>query len=209
VIQAAGVSHRFGAVHALTDLSFSIPAGAFYALAGPNGAGKTTLLEILSTLLIPTSGEVRVGGIDVRRDPLGVRRVVGYCPAGNSSFWPRLTGAENLRVFTRLARPLPPVTADEIADVAASVGLDASTLGREARTYSDGQVQRLNLARVLLRGARVWLVDEPTRSLDPDGQIAMWALLASRARAAGATVLAATHDLHGAAGVVDGTVTLR
>jgi ABC-2 type transport system ATP-binding protein len=208
VIEAAGVSHRFGAVHALTDLSFTVPSGAFYALAGPNGSGKTTLLEILATLLIPTAGSVRVDGIDVRRDPLGVRRVVGYCPAGNSSFWPRLTGAENLRVFTRLARPDPAVTRADIAEAAASVGLDAATLAREARTYSDGQVQRLNLARVLLRGARVWLVDEPTRSLDPDGQIAMWALLAARARAARATVLAATHDLHGAADVADGTVTI-
>ncbi|TAK16491.1 MAG: ABC transporter ATP-binding protein, partial [Acidobacteria bacterium] len=70
------------------------------------------------------------------------------------------------------------------------------------------QAQRLNLARALLRDASIWLIDEPTRSLDPDGQAAMWRLIRERARERAATVIAATHDLAGVAGIADLTVTL-
>lgn len=177
------------------------------AVTGANGAGKTTLLEILATLLVPSSGDVSVCGFDVRARALDVRRRIGYCPAGGSSFWPRLTGTENLKFFTALAGH-PGDSDDAIATAGADVGLDSDVLGREVRTYSDGQAQRLNLARALLRGADVWLIDEPTRSLDPEGQAAMWRLIRDRARERAATVIAATHDIRGVAAVADSMVAL-
>ena len=138
-----------------------------------------------------------------------MRRLIAHCPAGNTSFWPRLTGFENLKFFAALAAASADAArADRIRSIAADVGLDAPVLSREVRTYSDGQAQRLNLARALLRDAAVWLIDEPTRSLDPAGQRAMWQLIHDRARACGATVIAATHDLAGVNGIADVTVAL-
>ena len=131
-----------------------------------------------------------------------------HCPSGNTSFWPRLTGFENLQFFAAVGRSAEAARADRIRETANDVGLDAEALGRQVRTYSDGQAQRLNLARALLRDAAVWLIDEPTRSLDPEGQQAMWTLIRDRARARGATVIAATHDLAGVAGIADATVAL-
>ena len=177
-------------------------------MTGANGAGKTTLLEILATVLVPTSGDVSIYGFDVRARALDVRRRIAYCPAGGSSFFPRLTGAENLQFFTAMAGQRDADRADRLVSVAAEVGLARDVLNREVRTYSDGQAQRLNLARALLRGADVWLIDEPTRSLDPQGQRAMWTLIHDRACERGATVIAATHDVAGVAGIADVTVAL-
>ena len=218
-VHARGLSHQFRAkrrlftprrpvVRALPSFSLSVDPGQFVAVTGANGAGKTTLLEILATLLLPTSGDVSVCGFDVRADALAVRRRIAYCPAGGSSFWPRLTGAENLEFFTAMAGCRDADHADRLASAAGEVGLPGDVLHREVRTYSDGQAQRLNLARALLRGAEIWLIDEPTRSLDPDGQSAMWALIHDRARERGATVIAATHDVVGVASVADMTVAL-
>ncbi len=157
---------------------------------------------------MPTSGDVSICGLDIRRDALEVRRRIAYCPAGNSSFWPRLTGAENLQFFTGMAGRSDAGARDTLVPLCAEVGLPVDVLDRELRTYSDGQVQRLNLARALLRSADVWLIDEPTRSLDPEGQAAMWILIHDRAKARGATVIAATHDTRGVADVADVMVTL-
>jgi peptide/nickel transport system ATP-binding protein len=149
-------------------------------------------------------------GCDPVATPLAVRRVVGYCPAGSASFWPRLSGRENLACFAALGGLRLGAAALEarLDDVLAQVGVRPDVAHREVRTYSDGETQRLNLARLLLRDAAVWLLDEPTRSPDVDGQAAMWRLIRDVAVARGATVLAATHDLSGVAAVTDRVVAL-
>jgi ABC-type multidrug transport system ATPase subunit len=195
-------------VEALRSFTLSVESGQFVALTGPNGSGKTTLLEILATLLVPTRGHAAVAGFDVRTQGDDVRRLVAHCPSGNTSFWPRLTGFENLQFFAAFAASPHAADATRVRETAADVGLDDAVLSRQVRTYSDGQAQRLNLARAFLRDAAVWLIDEPTRSLDPEGQRAMWTLIQDRARARGATVIAATHDLAGVSGIADVTVTL-
>jgi ABC-2 type transport system ATP-binding protein len=218
-ISARGLSHQFPArrslfkpgrpaVRALSPISFSVEAGRFVAITGRNGAGKTTLLEILSTLIVPSGGEALVEGFDVRQAGTEVRRRIAHCPSGHASFWPRLTGLENLQFFAALAGSAAGRRADRARAAALDVGLTDDVIEREVRTYSDGQAQRLNLARALLRDASVWLIDEPTRSLDPEGQAAIWTLIRDRARERGATVLAATHDVIGVAGIADGTVAL-
>jgi ABC-type multidrug transport system ATPase subunit len=202
------LSHRYAGAEALHAITLSVPAGQFVALTGPNGSGKTTLLEILATLLVPTRGHATVAGFDVRAQAQHVRRHIAYCPSGNASFWPRLTGFENLQFFAALGGNADAARAERVREIAADVGLDPSVLGRQTRTYSDGQAQRLNLARALLRDAAIWLIDEPTRSLDPDGQQTMWTLIHDRARARHATVIAATHDVAGVRGIADATVAL-
>ena len=157
---------------------------------------------------MPTQGEAAIAGFDVRTHANEVRRLVAYCPSGNTSFWPRLTGLENLQFFAAFAGRADAGHVGRILEAATGVGLDENVLGRQVRTYSDGQAQRLNLARAFLRDAAIWLIDEPTRSLDPDGQRAMWTLIHDRARACGATVIAATHDVSGVTGIADLTVAL-
>jgi ABC-2 type transport system ATP-binding protein len=199
---------RRTAVHALSSISLSVEHGQILAITGANGAGKTTLLDILATLLVPTHGDVCICGCDVRREPLAVRRRIAYCPAGAGSFWPRLTGAENLEFFAAMSGLGDAGRTHGLIAAAEAVGLTREVMAREVRTYSDGQAQRLNLARAFARGADVWLIDEPTRSLDPAGQTAMWTLIRERARASGATVIAATHDLAGVAHVADAMASL-
>jgi ABC-2 type transport system ATP-binding protein len=211
VVVARGVTRVFASrfsqasVRALDAFSLDVAAGQFVALVGPNGAGKTTFLEILATLLQPTSGTVRICGHDATTPSLDVRRALAYCPAGQASFWPRLTGTENLTFFAALSGELPRCRA---LDAAADVGLTPAVMQRQIRSYSDGELQRLALARALMRRVRLWLLDEPTRSLDPAGRSAMWTLIRNRAREHGVAVIAATHDIDGACGVADVTVAL-
>ena len=195
-------------VTALQDISFTVPPGAVVAITGANGTGKTTALDIVATLLLPTSGDVRVCGASVRQSPQVVRQHVAYCPAGGASFWPRLTGRENLECFSALAGVGPLVRPTRLADATARVGLTHDVLSRETRTYSDGQLQRLNLARALMRDVPVWLLDEPTRSLDADAQAATWALIRDASRERGVSVLVATHDAAGVASYADDGVRL-
>lgn len=195
-------------VTALRDVSFTVPRGAVVAVTGPNGAGKTTVLDIVATLLLPTSGDVHVEGASVLESPAEVRRHVAYCPSGSASFWPRLTGRENLDCFAALAGVSAHERPRRLADAASRVGLTPDVFSRETRTYSDGQMQRLNLARALTRDVTVWLLDEPTRSLDAEAQAATWTLIRESARERGVSVLVATHDAMGVAAYADAVVRL-
>lgn len=192
----------------IKNLSFLVPRGAIVALTGANGTGKTTALDVLATLLLPTTGDALVCGASVRHAPAVVRRHVAYCPAGGASFWPRLSGRENLTCFAELAGLADDDVRRRLAQAVEAVGLDESVLAREVRTYSDGQVQRLNLARALMRDADVWLLDEPTRSLDVDAQTATWVLIRDAARQRAISVVVATHDAAGVAGYADSVVHL-
>ncbi len=195
-------------VTVLRNVSFTVARGTITALTGPNGSGKTTALDVVATLLSPTSGDVRVLGDSVLDRSSAVRRHVAHCPAGGASFWPRLTGRENLECFAALAGVGPGARPARLSEAGARVGLTLEVLSRETRTYSDGQLQRLNLARALMRDAPVWVLDEPTRSLDHDAQVATWALIRDAARERGASVLVATHDAAGVAAYADAVVPL-
>ncbi|MEI6244849.1 MAG: ABC transporter ATP-binding protein [Acidobacteriota bacterium] len=201
-------AHSGPGVTALREVSFVVPRGAIVALIGANGAGKTTALDVAATLLMPTAGDVRVCGRSVINSAKEVRELVAYCAAGGSSFWPRLTGRENLECFSALAGIGPTERPARLADAVERVGLPADVLKRETRTYSDGQLQRLNLARAVMRDVSVWLLDEPTRSLDEQAQHATWALIREAAHARGVSVLVATHDSASVAEYADDVVRL-
>lgn len=193
---------------AVHHLSFVVPRAAIVALTGANGAGKSTTLDVIATQLFPTEGDVRVCGVSVRESASAVRRLVAHCPAGAASFWPRLTGRENLEIFDAFAEGNPRDRRDRLATAVERVGLAPDVLAREVRTYSDGLAQRLNLARALMRGASVWLLDEPTRSLDAAARDALWAVVRDAARQDGVSVLVATHDPAALGGVADDVVRL-
>jgi ABC-2 type transport system ATP-binding protein len=187
----------------LRDVSLEVSTACVLGLLGPNGAGKTTLLEILSTLLLPTSGQAWVCGYEVVREATQVRRVVGYCPSAAQSFYPRLTGVGNLEFFALLNDFRPREAKDKIRAVLDLVGMDGARYELFQR-YSDGMKQRLSLARALLTDPPVLLLDEPTKSLDPllQGEVRRF-FRRTLVEKLGKTLLLVTHSLAEAEEVCD------
>jgi ABC-2 type transport system ATP-binding protein len=180
---------------ALDGVSFAVESGEAMALVGTNGAGKSTLLRILATLILPTSGRAQLAGFDVELEPARVRARLGYHTGGDGGFYGRLTGRENLRFFAAMNNRTGAEAAAGIARAAEWLGL-GEALDRPVRTLSTGMVHRLGLARVLLHGPSVLLLDEPTRSLDPLAAAEFRRLLKDEVvRRGGTTLLFASHSL--------------
>src|SRR6266568_6710486 len=172
IIEAHGLTKRFGAVEALAGLDLVAEAGHVTALLGPNGAGKTTFVSAVATLLRPDSGDLWVAGIDARSQPRRVRRLIGL--AGQSaSVEPAMTGRENLQFVGRLFG-LDRRSARSAAG-AVLEALDLTDAGdRLVRTYSGGMRRRLDLGASLVGGPKLLLLDEPTTGLDPRSRMELW-----------------------------------
>jgi ABC-2 type transport system ATP-binding protein len=196
-------SCRPNGVEVLRDVNLEVSTGQVLGLLGPNGAGKTVLLEILSTLLLPTSGRAWVCGYEVTREVAQVRNVVGYCPATSQSFYPRLTGVGNLEFFAVLNGFRLREARERIGGVLDLVGLDRASHA-PFQHYSEGTKQRLSLARALLTDPPVLLLDEPTRSLDPLVQAEVRRLFRrTLVEKLGKTLLLVTHSVAEAEEVCD------
>jgi ABC-2 type transport system ATP-binding protein len=154
--------------HALNGLNFSVPRGIVFGLLGPNGSGKTTTIRILSTLLTPTSGQARVLGYDVVKEPGKVRGRIGLILGGERGLYGRLTGEENLKYFAALNHLSREVSRKRVKEIIELVGLTSAS-DRPVEQYSRGMRQRLHIARGLLTDPEVLFMDEPTIGLDPAG----------------------------------------
>ena len=192
---------RGGETVALRDLSFSAAAGEVLVLLGPNGSGKTTALKLISTMLLPDSGSVRVTGFDTRRGAGQVRRQVGIAVASERSFFPRLSARENLEFFAALDEVPRRERAERIDQVLDDTGL-AEQADMLVMKFSSGMYQRLGIARALVKRPSVLLLDEPTRSLDAGTTAHFWTTIRALARQQ-ATILLATHNFAEAASVAD------
>jgi daunorubicin resistance ABC transporter ATP-binding subunit len=172
IIEAHGLTKRFGDVDALAGLDLVAESGRITALLGPNGAGKTTFVSAVATLLRPDAGELRVAGIDVATDPRRVRQIIGL--AGQyASVEPAMTGRENLQLVARLFGLDRRAARAAAAAVLDRLGLtDAGD--RLVRTYSGGMRRRLDLGASLVGGPRLLLLDEPTTGLDPRSRRELW-----------------------------------
>ena len=180
-------------VRAVDGVSFHVADGEMVGLLGGNGAGKTTTMRIVATLLTPTSGMARVAGHDVRTDPIGVRRSLGYVSA-TTGVADRLSPREVLDSSGRLHGIERRLLADRIALLTASLDL-GSFLDRPCGRLSSGQRQRVSLARALVHDPPALVLDEPTSTLDVVGARDLFAMLQSL-RAEGRTILVSTHRLH-------------
>ena len=191
IIETEHLGKTFGTVQAVSDLSFTVPAGALVALLGGNGAGKTTTLSMLLGLLEPTAGTIRILGHDMRR-----RRYRALPRMNFSSPYVdlphRLTVRENLGIYGRLYAV--PKLGERIADVARELDL-AVLLDRPTGQLSAGQKTRVALAKALLNRPDVLLLDEPTASLDPDTADWVRGLLERYRADTGATIVLASHNM--------------
>lgn len=193
---------------ALADVSFMVEHGEAVAILGHNGAGKSTLLRILATLIVPTRGHATLGGFDVERDSARARSQLGYHTGGDEGFYSRLSGRENLAFFAAMNNMTGLDAHNRIASVAQQMGI-SHDLDRQVRTYSTGMTHRLGLARALLHGPAVLLLDEPTRSLDPLAAADFRRLLKDDlVRRRGTTLLFASHTLSEVEEIADRVVLL-
>jgi daunorubicin resistance ABC transporter ATP-binding subunit len=172
IIEARGLTKRFGEVEALAGLDLVAESGHVTALLGPNGAGKTTFVSAVATLLRPDAGELRVAGIDVATEPRRVRQIIGL--AGQyASVEPAMTGRENLELVARLFGLDRRASRRATASVLERIGLEEAA-DRLVRTYSGGMRRRLDLGASLVGRPRLLLLDEPTTGLDPRSRRELW-----------------------------------
>jgi ABC-2 type transport system ATP-binding protein len=191
------LAHRYGARDALRGVTFEVADGEVLALLGPNGGGKTTLFRILSTLVTPTSGTVRVAGFDVRREPREVRRQLGVvfqAPALD----PLLPVEANLRCHGELYGLRGRVLAERASAVLDAVGL-SDRRHSMVKTLSGGLQRRVEIAKALMPSPRVLALDEPSTGLDPNARREVWDHLFRRRTEHGTTVLLTTHSMDEAA----------
>ena len=190
-VDVVDLHYAFGDVNAVDGVSFSVGAGEVFGLLGPNGAGKTTTIRMITTLLRPQDGRIRVFGTDVTARPMQVRRLLGYVPQ-QISIDGQLTGVENVTLFARLFDVPRRERRARVLDALETVGLD-DVGDRMASTYSGGMIRRLELAEALVNRPRMLVLDEPTIGLDPVAREGIWRRILSLCDELGMTVLLTTH----------------
>jgi len=193
VIETRELTKRYGNQVAVNRLNLQVQRGEIFGFLGPNGAGKTTTFLMLLGLSEPTTGTARVCGCDPTRDPLQVKRVVGYLPE-NVGFYDDMTAIQNLQYVARLNGIRDGALARKIEEVLDRVGLLAESKKRVG-AYSRGMRQRLGIAEVLLKNPQVVFLDEPTLGLDPDGTLRMLEMIRALSRERGITVFFSSHQL--------------
>jgi sodium transport system ATP-binding protein len=186
-----------GPVEALRGIDLECRYGEIYGLLGPNGAGKSTALRILATILAPSSGTAELDGVDVARDPLEVRRRLGFLSA-TTGLYARLTPRETLRYFGAMhglaGRGLAKDALEARIDELVETFEIAKFADQRCEGLSSGQRQRVSIARAVLHDPAVLILDEPTTGLDILGTSDMIEFIAAR-RAAGRSILFSTHIL--------------
>ena len=182
-----------GDVHAVREISFSVPRGEVFGLLGPNGAGKSTTVGMLTTTVEPSSGTAALAGFDVVRSPLQARSVSSVV-FQEAAVDRALSGLRNLETHARLWRVPPADARRRIDETAATLGL-TDLLGRPVGTYSGGERRRLEIARALVSQPRVLFLDEPTVGLDPRVRAELLDVIAGLRDRMETTILLTTHYL--------------
>jgi ABC-2 type transport system ATP-binding protein len=200
VIEAKGLSKNYGPAVAVDQVSFTVGRGEIFGLLGPNGAGKTTTILMLLGLTEISGGEVSVLGFNPAREPLSVKRRVGYLP-DTVGFYDQLSAADNLRYTARLIGFRLAEREKRIAEALDRVGL-FEFANHHVGTFSRGMRQRLGLAEILMKGAQIAILDEPTSGLDPHATSELLAII-RRFKTEGVSVLLSSHLLERVQSVCD------
>ncbi len=194
VIATRELTKRYNGQAAVDGLTFSVRAGEVYGFLGPNGAGKTTTLLMLLGLTEPTGGQVRVMGIDPAREPIKVKRQIGYLQE-NMGFYRDLSGWQSLNYIAELNGIYGADARARIEAALVQTGLE-NEAHKKVGAYSRGMRQRLGFAEILLKNPRIAFLDEPTLGLDPDATNRMLEMIQDLCRRQKMTVLLSSHLLH-------------
>ncbi len=192
-VEALNVTKVFGSIRALDCLSFNVGAGEIYGLIGPNGAGKTTALRIVSTLLLPTSGTVKIFGMDVVKEAATVRRFISYLPEEAGSYG-YLSGQEYLEFMAKFHTKNENEIREMVREAAEISGL-GDRLRDKTKTYSKGMKRRLLVARALMIRPKLAVLDEPTSGLDVVHAFHIREIIRRYAQEHGVTVLISSHNM--------------
>ena len=176
---------------AVDGLDLTVGEGEVFGFLGPNGAGKSTTILMLTGMIEPTGGRCLVDGIEVAKDPLAVKKIIGYLPE-DVGFYGNMTGEQNLDYFARFYGMNARERKERITTLLELVHLDGVT--QRAGEYSRGMKQRLGLAQALINDPRVLFLDEPTANLDPEG-VREYRDLVERLAGEGKTVFVSSHIL--------------
>lgn len=191
MIEVQGLTKRYGSERAVDAISFEVKSGEVLGFLGPNGAGKTTTMKVITCYLPPSEGTVRVNGVDVREDPLAVRKQIGYLPEHTPLYL-------DMRVYDYLSfvaamRGIPSDRrAGRIADMADVCGL-GEVLQKPIEALSKGYRQRVGLAQAMIHDPEILILDEPTTGLDPNQIVEIRELIKAVGREK--TVILSTHIL--------------
>ncbi len=194
IVEMVGLTKKYGTFTAVHPLDLTINEGEIFGLLGPNGAGKTTTILMMLGLTEPTAGKVRVLGCDPTREPLKVKRMVGYLPE-KVGFYDDMTASENLIYTARLNGIDYQEAKRRIAPLLEAVGLKG-VADQRVGEFSRGMRQRLGIADVLIKRPRMVILDEPTQGIDPDGVKRILDLVMNLSRDQGITVLLTSHLLY-------------
>lgn len=200
VFQTKNLTKKYGSFAAVDNLTLEVQGGEVFGMLGPNGAGKTTTILMLLGLTEPTSGFVRVLGLDPARQPLSVKSRVGYLP-DQVGFYDELSAKENLTYIARLNGIPGSQVEGRVREALARVGLEKAASQR-AGTFSRGMRQRLGLADVLVKQPRLIIMDEPTSGLDPEASHEFLDMI-RQLKDEGITILLASHLLYQVQAVCD------
>jgi ABC-2 type transport system ATP-binding protein len=200
VIEAKNLTKRYDGVAVVDGISFSVARGEIFGLLGPNGAGKTTTILMLLGLSDISDGQARVLGHDPAREPLAVKRQVGYLP-DQIGFYDGLSAAENLRYTARLMGLERAEREQRIRASLGHVGL-ADVADNRVSTFSRGMRQRLGVAEILMKEAQIAILDEPTSGLDPQATVELLEIIRDLKKR-GVSVLLSSHLLERVQSVCD------
>jgi ABC-type multidrug transport system ATPase subunit len=186
-IKVNHISHRYGTVTALDDISFEVSRGELFGFIGPDGAGKTTLFHILATLLLPEKGTASVEGLDVARDYKKIRKILGYMP-GRFSLYMDLSVEENLLFYASIFGTTIKENYDQIREIYSQI---EPFKKRRAGKLSGGMKQKLALCCALIHKPAVLFLDEPTTGVDAVSRMEFWEML-RRLKESNITIMVST-----------------
>lgn len=190
-IEVDSVTKRFQDTVAVDNVSMKVARGELFGLLGPNGAGKSTLTKMLSGMINPTSGTIKVGGYSIKDDPMKVKESLGVVPQ-DIVLYDYMNARENLAFFGRLYGLSGSKLRNRIEELLKFTQLDQKAVKRHISTYSGGMKRRVNIAAALLHEPQVMLLDEPTAGLDPKNKLALWEIIQTLHKE-GKTIVLTTH----------------
>ncbi|MED4041859.1 ABC transporter ATP-binding protein [Priestia aryabhattai] len=204
MIEINNVSKTYGKKQSLANVTLTVESGEVIGLLGPNGAGKSTLLSILSTITAPSSGNVTIGGLSLKKNQKAIREVIGYVPQ-DIALWEELSVKENMKMWSKMtSRSL---SNEQLQSLCSAVQLEGRWK-EKVKNLSGGMKRKLNIAVSLIHEPSVLLMDEPTVGIDLQSKLEIIRYIKQLA-AKGKTIIYITHDLNEILGVCDRFAVLK